>query len=167
MAPNLFGYNLQPHQFPYLPDGFRSITPFILAVECLLASERVPALHSRHHALADAVIKMMVTSPAESWQTFANSKKARQQDEQVLGHALASSDMDWDPELGIGPEEIVAVCALATFISQREQAKTIAMFAFSWARGWTAVSEEVEARSTKLISVPEQAWTDGWVAGQR
>lgn len=109
---------------------------------------------------------MLMHSPAESWQTFESSKdkgangngtgkvKDHGDAEQAhsappgqtdgvdavrLGPALEMVDENWDPELGIGPEEIVAVCALASFISQREEAKMIATYAFTWAKGWTKV----------------------------
>lgn len=144
MSPHLFGYDLQLRKFPYLSDGPRSITPFILAVECLLASERITELYPFHSPLADAVLQMMVTSPAESWQTFQGSRKDR--DEQIcsVGDALrretAEDALDWDPELGIGPEEIIGVCALSSFMSERDHAKTISVHAFSWAKGWANVS---------------------------
>jgi hypothetical protein len=153
----LFGYHLQLRQFPYLPKGLMSMTPFILAVECLLAAERVPSLYHYHSKLADEVLDMILTSPAESWQTIQNIQSLKEQQkgsageisqgsttllgEQVLGKAWATmGDDEWDDELGIGPEEIVAACALATFIAQRKQAKHIADVAFMWARGWTKVS---------------------------
>ena len=144
MAPNLFGYRLQEGHFPYLSDGFRSMTPFILAVECLLASERVVEMQATHKPLAAAVMRMMNESPAESWQTFAGSKKTRSGggDEHSLRDAflVPEDEMIWDPELGIGPEEIVAICALAAFISQGDRSFQIAIFGFKWAQGWTGVS---------------------------
>ena len=136
MAPHLFGYDLKLRRFPYLEDGPRSITPFILAVECVLASERVPELFNYHAALAEAVLTMLLTSPAESWQTIQGSRAVAQ--DQLLGHALDSEE-SWDPELGIGPEEIVAGCVLASFISQREEAQFISLRAFNWAKGWCQV----------------------------
>ena len=140
LAPHLYGYHLQLRQFPYLPDGPKTITPFILAVECLLASERLPGLYAYHGPLVDDVLNMLLNSPAESWQTFQGSRETRAAtQEQALGHAFVGED-DWDPELGIGPEEIVAACALATFIAQREQARHIAEYAFMWARGWASVN---------------------------
>lgn len=95
---------------------------------------------------------MLMHSPAESWQTFESSKEKgpngqegsnKTIDDVRLGPALEMVDDTWDPELGIGPEEIVAVCALASFISQREEAKMIATYAFTWAKGWTKVSSEL------------------------
>ena len=142
MSPFLFGYHLQLRAFPYLPEGPTHITPFILAVECLLAAERIPNLYSYHDRLADAVLTMLMTSPAESWQTIQGSKEIRdaKAKEQVLGKAFDGDTTDWDAELGIGPEEIVAACTLATFIGQKEHARHIAQYAFMWVRGWTAVS---------------------------
>jgi hypothetical protein len=52
----------------------------------------------------------------------------------------------WDPELGLGPEEIVAVCVLAAFISEREEAAAMARVAFKWVKGWVQVSLPPEPR---------------------
>ena len=42
-----------------------------------------------------------------------------------------------DPELGIGPEEIVGACILAMYWRNTpEEAASIAAYAFTWARGW-------------------------------
>ena len=88
------------------------------------------------------MLNMLMTSPAESWQTIQGSKEIRdaKNKEQVLGKALDADTNDWDAELGIGPEEIVAACVLAAYIGTKEHAKHIADYAFMWARGWTAVS---------------------------
>jgi hypothetical protein len=152
IAPHLFGYSLELCRFPYLPDGPRSITPFIFAVECLLASERVAELSQYHTRLAEETTDMMIKSPAESWMSFPGYKPSptgvshpvEVKGEQVLGHAVSAlsaitADHSWEPELGIGPEEIVAACMLAAFISERDQAKIIAVCAFTWAKGWTKV----------------------------
>lgn len=95
---------------------------------------------------------MMIKSPAESWMSFTDYKPAPTsvglavdvKGEQVLGHAVSAlsaitADDKWEPELGIGPEEIVAACLLAAFISERDQAKIIAVCAFTWVKGWTKV----------------------------
>ncbi|EIW72567.1 hypothetical protein TREMEDRAFT_58737 [Tremella mesenterica DSM 1558] len=126
MSPLLFGYQLELGQFPYLPEGPRVITPLILGVMCLLASERIPKLFQYHTNLADEVKDLLLKSPAESWQDLASATKViDDKDEDQL-----------DPELGIGPEEIVAACVLATWMSERPEAATIAASAFKWARGW-------------------------------
>ncbi|ORX37401.1 hypothetical protein BD324DRAFT_626030 [Kockovaella imperatae] len=157
MSPFLFGYHLQLKAFPYLPEGPTHITPFILAVECLLASERIPNLYVYHDRLADAVLNMLMTSPAESWQTIQGSREIREAKakEQVLGKAFDGDTTDWDAELGIGPEEIVAACTLATFIGQKEHARHIAQYAFMWVRGWTSYLKEpgaTFAEATGLVT---------------
>ena len=87
---------------------------------------------------------MIVTSPAESWQTFQGSRNDRTEQMSAVGDAIQrevkGEELEWDPELGIGPEEIVGVCALTSFMSERDHAKTISVHAFSWARGWASVS---------------------------
>ena len=156
MSPFLFGYHLQLRAFPYLPDGPSHITPFILAVECTLAAERMPPLYAYHDRLGESVLNMLMTSPAESWQTIQGSREIREakNKEQVLGKAFDADTNDWDAELGIGPEEIVAACVLAAYIGQKEHAKHIAEYAFMWARGWTAVSgivAHIAAGHTDLV----------------
>ncbi|WRT64331.1 uncharacterized protein IL334_001263 [Kwoniella shivajii] len=123
----IYGHPLQFYQFPYIA-GPQYITPLLLAVLCLISSERTLRYHHHHSLLAEEVSSLLKTSPAESWQTF-------------IGHYTPDfGDPDGDdplePEFGLGPEEIVAACILATYMTEREQAALIARSAFRWARGW-------------------------------
>ena len=132
MAPFLFGYQLEYHRFPYLSDGPPSITPFILSVLSLLSSERLPAFNHLKGPLTSYVEELVHTSPAESWQNIASSR---------LEHNTDDTRDVLDPELGIGPEEIVAACILASYMpdGQAQQRTYIAESAFKWARGWIKV----------------------------
>lgn len=132
MTPFLFGYQLEFGRFPYLSDGPPSITPFILGVLCMLSSERIPQFRPYLVPLR-AYVSGLLRSPAESWQNIATSQ---------LEHNTDEKNDVLDPELGIGPEEIVGACILATYmyednIGERAQ---IADMAFKWARGWIKVS---------------------------
>lgn len=49
------------------------------------------------------------------------------------------ADDPLDAEFGLGPEEIVAACVLATYMVDRREGALIARFAFRWARGWIRV----------------------------
>lgn len=133
MAPFMFGYQIEFGRFPYLTDGPVSITPFILSVQCLLAAERIPQFRSYCDPLAGYVTVLLRDSPAESWQNIAQSRESRNTDD--------ANDV-LDPELGIGPEEIVGACILATYGPKLEQGDraNIAESAFKWARGWIKVS---------------------------
>lgn len=127
------------------------MTPFILGVECLLASERVPHLSTYHSILADEVKELLMKSPAESWQSLQDA--AQDTDSQ--------GDDRLDPELGIGPEEIVAACVLSIWMSERPEASTIATSAFNWARGWINIltQDTVQPRFTLACAagfVPEE-----------
>ena len=51
---------------------------------------------------------------------------------------------DWDPELGIGPEEVVAVSYLALFIDDRIRGPNIARLSRRWVEGFITVSRSFE-----------------------
>lgn len=131
LSPWLFGYRLEFCKFPYIPQGPSTITPFILSVMCLVAAERVPKSHEHRPVLAREVTQLLVNSPADSFISTLDTP---------FGGGTGAKDEDGeeelDPELGIGPEEIIGACILATFMTEREQAATIASSAFKWARGW-------------------------------
>lgn len=132
MSPFLFGYQLEYHRFPYLSDGPPSITPFILGVLCSLSSTRLTAFRHYIAPLTSHVEDLLHHSPAESWQDISTSRLERNTDD--------TQDV-LDPELGIGPEEIVAACILASFMrdDQIPHRLHIAECAFKWARGWIKV----------------------------
>jgi hypothetical protein len=152
IAPSFYGYNLQLGEFPYDPAGPGKITPFILAVQCLLAAEHLPQYNNTIPFLAEEVLNILLYNPAKSWQA-PNSTPSNQQEglSQSLVAAFATetegeilaTDPSFDPEYGLGPEEIVAACLLAGYISAREKVLIIAKCAFLWARGWLDVSEPV------------------------
>ena len=128
LSPSLFGYHLEFGHFPYLPDGPRTMTPFILAVLSLVSSERLSPFVNLHGPLRNEVTSLLLTSPAGSWQDLSTAK------------TLDGGEDALDPELGIGPEEIVAACILATFWSDSPgDGVVIASHAFRWARGWIKV----------------------------
>ena len=47
---------------------------------------------------------------------------------------------DWDPEVGIGPEEVVAVSYLALFIDDRIRGPNIGRLSRRWVEGYISVS---------------------------
>jgi hypothetical protein len=88
---------------------------------------------SLHAPIAEVVHELLLKNPAESWQSLDMAKSNSEQP--------ASLDVDrLDPELGIGPEEIIAATVVSLFMSDREQAAKIAESAFRWARGWIKAS---------------------------
>lgn len=131
MAPFLLGYKLAFGSFPYLPDGPVTTTPFILGVLCLLASERVPGYSKHQEQLVLHVEHVMKTSPAGSWTTFDASREDGK---------LVEKEDRLDPELGIGPEEIVGASVLAMHTYHAHTRTIFATSAFRWARGWIKVS---------------------------
>ncbi|OCF37647.1 hypothetical protein I316_00774 [Kwoniella heveanensis BCC8398] len=136
----LYGYDLQFQRFPYI-GGPSVITPLLLAVLCLISSERFSTLHHYHPALAEEVSKLLSTSPAESWQTFEGSSY-------TADFGDVDGDDPLDAEFGLGPEEIVAACVLATYMTEREEAVLIARSAFRWARGWIMLLSSTQPRVT-------------------
>jgi hypothetical protein len=127
----LFGYRLEFNKFPYIPNGPCVMTPFILSVLCFISSERIPSMHGLQNILGQEVNTLLLNSPADSFiGTLASPLGGNGSRDE------GDADEELDPELGIGPEEIVGACALAMYTSDREIAATIAASAFRWARGW-------------------------------
>lgn len=97
----------------------------------MLSSERIPQFRPYLAPLRAEVLSLL-GSPAESWQNIVTSQLERNTDEtrDVL-----------DPELGIGPEEIVGACILAMYMYEDNPGDRarIAGEAFKWARGWIKV----------------------------
>ncbi|WVQ62012.1 uncharacterized protein L199_000145 [Kwoniella botswanensis] len=157
VSPLLYGYPLQFHHFPYIA-GPQYITPLLLSVLCLISSERVSSYHKKYHrVLAEEVTTLLQTSPAESWQRFEGGYTPDFGD--------PDGDEPLDAEFGLGPEEIVAACILATYMTEREQASVIARSAFRWARGWIKLlKSSTSPRFTIAASVglvpPERHATD-------
>ncbi|WWC86430.1 uncharacterized protein L201_001307 [Kwoniella dendrophila CBS 6074] len=160
LSPLLYGYPLSFYKFPYI-SGPKYITPLLLSVLCLISSERRNCFSIRYHTiLAEEVTNLLETSPAESWQRF----------EIGIGYNTTDfgdpdGDEPLDAEFGLGPEEIVAACILATYMTEREQASVIARSAFRWARGWIKLlKSSASPRFTIAESVglvpPERQATD-------
>lgn len=153
LSPFLFGYRLQFRHFPYLPDGPKTMTPFILAVLCLASSERLPGYTHLRAKLETEVLDMIESSPAESWLTFASAKAVA-----IEPPAVKMGEDALDPELGIGPEEIVGASILATFWSGSPgQCIHIARCAFRWARGWIKVGASRWTRAALKVPVIERS----------
>ncbi|BEI84348.1 hypothetical protein CcaverHIS002_0409520 [Cutaneotrichosporon cavernicola] len=138
----LFGYRLEFDKFPYIPNGPCVMTPFILSVLCFISSERIPAMHGLQHTLGNEVNQLLLNSPADSFLSTLDSPfSSNAAHLNAIGVGSGSRDDgdgedELDPELGIGPEEIVGACMLAMFTVDRDIASAIAASAFSWARGW-------------------------------
>ena len=110
------------------------MTPFILAILCLIISERQFDYSRNKSGLRDEVRQMLVDYPAKSWLSISKAPRdpgTGQIDEDYL-----------NPEIGIGPEEIVGACILAAFWSEGQgtAAADAGHYAFKWARGWIKVS---------------------------
>jgi len=102
---------------------------------CLVSSERLPHCHPFGPILAREIEDLLINSPSDSFVSTSNKTFGG-------GAEIGNDDYEddeLDPETGIGPEEIVGACILATFMNEREQAVNIASSAFKWARGWIKV----------------------------
>lgn len=58
----------------------------------------------------------------------------------VAEGSLFLGEDDIDPEMGIGPEEIVATAMLSLWMSEKDDSAAFARMAFRYARGWIRVS---------------------------
>lgn len=141
----MYGYQLEFGRFPYLAAGPTTITPLILAVLCLLGSERLAHLSYYRGALYGAVKTLLLESPAESWQRLGTA--VNKNPDGING------EDELDPELGIGPEEIVGAAMLSMWIGGRNDAMWIADVAFKWARGWIRVS------ACLIVLIPAAVWS--------
>jgi hypothetical protein len=65
----------------------------------------------------------------------------------VAEGSLFLGEDDIDPEMGIGPEEIVATAMLSLWMSEKNDSSAFARMAFRYARGWIRVRHLI----TKLI----------------
>jgi hypothetical protein len=127
---SLHGFVLRFGGFPYLAEGPAYITPFILSVLCWVSSLRLRGYAEYNRLLTHEIYNVLIHSPASS---FYSNKTAPY-------NALDNENDDpLDPELGIGPEEIVGIVILAMFVEDRSEASTLASSAFRWARSWMEV----------------------------
>lgn len=95
----------------------------------------MPELFHYHASLAEAVKKLLMESPAGSWRSIDNVQEALVEGSLILG------EDEIDPELGIGPEEIVAAAMLSLWMSDKALGAEFAATAFRYARGWIKVSQ--------------------------
>lgn len=128
----MFGYQLEVGRFPFLEEGLTTLTPFIMGVMVMLSAERIPQYRSSVDALKQYIVNALHDGPAGSWQDIQSSRAELRTDESID---------KLDPELGIGPEEIVGACVLGAYLraDDVEEMGHIAKTAFTWARGWIKV----------------------------
>ena len=141
LAHHLFGFPLQIGAWPYLPEGKSTMTPLILGVACLIPSERLPRFHHLFELLT-----------AELNGSIFNAKPGYSNSNRPLtitntdGEAASLDAPDLDLELGIGPEEITALCAAATFTCS-DKSDAMARTVFEWTRGYLKVGVRYCKRS--------------------
>ena len=139
MGPSLFGYD--PLQIPYHPGSGPFISPLILAVICAIASERDPKYPPDLRVkLYHEALELISSSPTGSFMNTVDLETVRLQPE------------EWDPELGIGPEEVVAVSYLALFIDDRVRGPNIARLSRRWVEGLINVSDIRYKRRIQKLS---------------
>lgn len=117
------------HSWPYMAQGKAYITPLILTSICLVAAERIPRYHDLRKRIASSALGESVVN-ATPGLAFAP------------GQDIASEnglEPDLDLELGIGPEEIVALLVYASF-SCSPRSDVVARTAFEWTRGYLKAS---------------------------
>lgn len=133
LAHQLFGFPLQLGAWPYLPEGKPTITPLILGVACLIPAERLP--HYNHvfdHLMLELNEPIFNATPG-----YSNSNRPpTTTDPDAEAATLDAPDLDL--ELGIGPEEITALCAAATFTCS-DKSDAMARTVFEWTRGYLKV----------------------------
>ena len=95
---------------------------------CLLASERLPNFHHLTASLAEYVSHRL-SNPSLSWLSPSEARKTHLEGDDQL-----------DPELCIGPEEIMGTIMLSMYMTAKDAASQTAELAFYWARGWIQVS---------------------------
>lgn len=133
LAQFLFGFPLQIGAWPYLPEGKPTITPLILGVSCLIPAERLPHYHHIFDYLTTELSESIFNAkPGYS----ASNRPVSTSDPDAEPASLEAPDLDL--ELGIGPEEITALCAAATFTCS-ERSDAMARTVFEWTRGYLKV----------------------------
>ena len=141
LAHHLFGFPLQIGAWPYLPEGKPTMTPLILGVACLIPSERLPHYHHVFELLmAELNEPIFHAKPG-----YSNSNRPpTTSDPDAEAGTLDAPDLDL--ELGIGPEEITALCAAATFTCS-DKSDVMARTVFEWTRGYLKVGQRYCTRS--------------------
>ncbi|KAF8328189.1 uncharacterized protein EI90DRAFT_3155910 [Cantharellus anzutake] len=130
LAHHLFGFPLQIGSWPYLLEGKPTITPLILGVACLIPAERLPHYHRTFEFLMQELNgPIFNATPGYS----RHNRPPTTSDPDVEASNLDPPDLDL--ELGIGPEEITALCAASTFTCS-EKSDAMARTVFEWTRGY-------------------------------
>jgi hypothetical protein len=91
---------------------------------------RLPGYSDYNRLIKHEIYDVLIHSPASSFYSSEAAPYNAQDND---------SDDPLDPELGIGPEEIVGILILAMFVEDRNEARTLASSAFRWARSWMDV----------------------------
>ena len=121
--------------WPYLPEGKPTMTPLILGVACLIPSERLP----RYHHIFELLATELSESIFNAKPGYSNSNRPpTTTDPDAEAATLDAPDLDL--ELGIGPEEITALCAAATFTCS-DKSDAMARTVFEWTRGYLKVGK--------------------------
>ncbi|KAF8311000.1 hypothetical protein DL93DRAFT_2083956 [Clavulina sp. PMI_390] len=130
LAHHLFGFPLQVGAWPYLPEGKPTITPLILGVACLVPAERLP----HYHHVFDLLMTELNEPIFNATPGYSNSNRPpTTTDPDAEAATLDAPDLDL--ELGIGPEEITALCVAATFTCS-DKSDAMARTVFEWTRGY-------------------------------
>lgn len=118
------------------------MTPLILGVACLIPAERIPHYHQTFDILMNELLDPIFNAnPGYS--------SAQNPDPDVESASLEEPDLDL--ELGIGPEEITALCTAATFTCS-DRSDAMARTVFQWTRGYLKVSvPRVDRRGSCLV----------------
>lgn len=104
------------------------MTPFIMSVLCLAASKRSTE-YKQHVGVLDGEVSDLLRQCTLTGNVFGFDDIATESMGEI-----------WDPELGIGPEEVVGAAVLALFSDDRKDARVTAATALKWAEGLIKVS---------------------------
>jgi hypothetical protein len=129
MSPMLPGFVLRVGEYPFLPTGKSTITPYILSAMTLIAAERLPAFHEMVSPLN---METSVACP------LGLSVAADPHMERVYEQGGSEGEAFFNVELGIGPEEITGMSVIASF-STAANSHVAAKAALEWARGFAKV----------------------------
>lgn len=145
LAQHLFGFPLQIGAWPYLPEGKPTITPLILGVACLIPAERLP----HYHHLFDYLTTELSETIFNATPGYSGSNRPVSTENPDAEPASLDAP-DLDLELGIGPEEITALCAAATFTCS-ERSDAMARTVFEWTRGYLKVRESFKDEVYEIL----------------
>ena len=134
----MFGYHLGFGKIPYSPNGPPAVTPFILSVLCLASSKRSSEYRQLvgplHGEVSELLRQCTLTGSIFGFDSLP-----------VQSDAMGEN---WDPELGIGPEETVGCAVLALFSDDRKDARLTSATALKWAEGLIKVRCECHSSSS-------------------